>query len=525
MSRAARVLAAIALGVLTAACEGARAEWAAERVDISLNVLIDGSVAVQETIVLRDLPAAGAQFERVIRKRHADGLFDLTATIDGRPAPVGRGAGRVRVEHGRPTRVHFEFEPSPNSTRTVTLQYRVAGVVSISGARGHFEWEALPPRRRFDIATTRIELALPDRTVQYGPAGVAEAGWTVSETARGIVSERRNPPRDQAATIVADISTTTMALAEPRWQFVDARAREFMPAFLSGALFILVIGAGVVWIVRFQYPRAAANADAAPGTALATSPVLQVAMAHRPRRSPADGPLAALIDLGMRGRLEVREDSDRQLAVLPGQARHAVLGHEQVLLDELWLQQSRTMPLRTLRGLLQRNGRAFACAIEDDLVSAGLANRDRVAVRKGLLAGGAAVLGLAVVCFAVVGMLLGDFGPWPIAMPASILIVGVALLIYGETFSVLTPEGVRQSHAVRQRLREMRRAGRVDAGVPAARAFAAGLPLATAAGFGPRWLKTHSPDLFDDRGPFSWLTPAPGESRVALLARLIQRTG
>jgi len=524
MSRAALVSFAIIVLIAAGSCDGSRSEATADRVDIALNVLADGSVEVRETIVLRATPTDGARFERVIRKQHADALFDLSATIDGRPAPEGRGAGHIRVQHGRPTRVRFEFDPTPNSTRTLMLQYRVAGVVALSGGRGRFEWEALAPRRRFDIADARIELALPERTVQYGPAGVAEAGWTVSETARGITSERRNLPRDEAATIVATMSTTTMALAEPRWQFNEAKSVEFMPAFLSGAIFILVIGAGVIWIVRFQHPHPRPGPDPAPGVDLATSPVLQAAIAQRPRRNSADGPLAAFVDLGMRRRLEVREDAERRVAVLPGPAGHAVLAHEQILLDELWLQQSRTMPLRGLRAALLRKHRAFTRAIGDDLVSAGLADRDRIAVRNGMRAGGAAVLGLAVACFVIVGVLLDDYGAWPIAMPVSILLVGAALLVYSETFSILTPEGVRQSLAVRQRIRELRGVSRADGGAPAARAFAAGLPLAIAAGVGPRWLKRHAPDLSDDLA-FAWLTPAAGESRAALLARLIKPAG
>ncbi|HEX5215063.1 MAG TPA: DUF2207 domain-containing protein [Vicinamibacterales bacterium] len=520
MSRAALVSLTIAVLVAAGSCDGGRPETAAERVDIGLNVLADGSVEVRETIVLRATPNGGARFERVIRKRHADALFDLAATIDGRPAPEGRGPGQIRVQNGRPTRVRFEFDPTPNPTRTLTLQYRVAGVVAVSGGRGRFEWEALAPQRRFDIADTRIELALPERTVQYGPAGVAEAGWTVNETARGITSERRNLPRDEAATLVATISTTTMALAEPRWQFNEAKSEEFMPAFLSGAIFILVIGAGVIWIVRFQHPRPQPGVDAPPGVELATSPVLQSAIAQRLRRGSADGPLAAIVDLGMRRRLEVREDAERQVAVLPGPDRDAVLAHEQILLDQLWLQQSRTMPVRGLRVSVMRNSRAFSRAVGDDLVSAGLADRNRIGVRNGLRAAGVAVLGLAVVCFVIVGVLLGDYGPWPIAMPGSILIVGAALLIYSAAFSILTPEGVRQSFGVRQRIREMR-AGRADGSAPAARAFAAGLPLAIAAGFGPRWQKQHAPDLSDD-GAFAWLAPAAGESRATLLARLIK---
>ena len=43
----------------------------------------------------------------------------------------------------------------------------------------------------------------------------------------------------------------------------QVQARNLTPAFLSGGLFILVIGAGVLWIVRFQYPVKARDTAAA----------------------------------------------------------------------------------------------------------------------------------------------------------------------------------------------------------------------------------------------------------------------
>jgi hypothetical protein len=44
------------------------------------------------------------------------------------------------------------------------------------------------------------------------------------------------------------------SVAEPAWQINEARSQEFVLAFISGGLFILIIGAGVLWIIRFQYP-------------------------------------------------------------------------------------------------------------------------------------------------------------------------------------------------------------------------------------------------------------------------------
>ena len=54
---------------------------------------------------------------------------------------------------------------------------------------------------------------------------------------------------------MADVGIDTSSIAEPDWQRYQDWARDLIPALISGGLFILVIGAGVLWIVRFQYPR------------------------------------------------------------------------------------------------------------------------------------------------------------------------------------------------------------------------------------------------------------------------------
>lgn len=57
-------------------------------------------------------------------------------------------------------------------------------------------------------------------------------------------------------------------MADPVWERNRDRQRQFLPAFLAGALFFVVIGAGTLIMLRVQYPStrtpAAAGAAALP---------------------------------------------------------------------------------------------------------------------------------------------------------------------------------------------------------------------------------------------------------------------
>jgi hypothetical protein len=83
---------------------------------------------------------------------------------------------------------------------------------------------------------------------------VAERGWTVTRTTDGIQAVREGIAPDEQGTVLAEVSVPE-TLPEPRWQFGRDRQREFIPAFISAALFILVCGAGAVWMIRLQHPR------------------------------------------------------------------------------------------------------------------------------------------------------------------------------------------------------------------------------------------------------------------------------
>jgi hypothetical protein len=242
--------------ILTIACGADTPAGAviADRFDVALSVRADGSVEVHETIIVRLPDPALARFERRVSADQADGLTFVSASIDGRRLdPSQPGAERVVVAAGRRLDVGWHFQPSAAS-RAFELVYVATGAVSVRGNRGSLRREAVPGARGYAILGSRIELVIPEAAHLFDGTGIAEAGWTVARTSRGITAERASLDPAESGTVIAEFSVDRTVIAEPRWQFNEAWSQELVPAFISGGLFILVVGAGILWLIRFQYP-------------------------------------------------------------------------------------------------------------------------------------------------------------------------------------------------------------------------------------------------------------------------------
>lgn len=82
-----------------------------------------------------------------------------------------------------------------------------------------------------------------------------EQGWTVTRQAHLVTALKSTVAATESATLIVPFAVDPSAIAEPRWQFNGERGRELAPAFISAGLFILVIGAGALVMIRVQYPR------------------------------------------------------------------------------------------------------------------------------------------------------------------------------------------------------------------------------------------------------------------------------
>jgi hypothetical protein len=247
------LVSALTAGSLTAAGQGAQAEGS--RLDVSLTVLVDGSVEVEERHDIQFGATAESSFMRREPVWRHDGVFAVSAAMDGQELSIGNAVGQVSVGRGPSLDVTWRFPPTANSRHVFALKYRAAGAVEVSGIRGTLDWRILSPPHRYGLSPVCVSIVLPTGAVVLDNPGFEEAGGNPGAPRPdgsvpwcGVVSDAGTLTRNTTFTI------DTMAVGEPTWQYYERRTEDLMPAFVSSGIFLLVIGAGIVWMVRMKYP-------------------------------------------------------------------------------------------------------------------------------------------------------------------------------------------------------------------------------------------------------------------------------
>jgi hypothetical protein len=413
------------------ACRRA-AELTADRLDVTLKLLADGSVEVRETLVIRGGERSTDTVVRRVPADRVDAFIDVTASIDGRRIDQDGSDGRIRVRRSGGLEVEWRLAPGVNASQTLMLAYRAIGVVGVEGERGKFRWPVLPIGSPVGIDSARVELLLPAGSVLLDTPVVTEGGWAVKSQGGGAVAERGPARSREGATLSADVTVDRMGVAEPVWQYRASRASQLRPAFLSAGASIVAVGLGIVWMVRLQYPRPKAGPGTEPPPDLA--PALRLAVLHGRRVRGVPEIVAAVQDLVTRAR--------------PA----APLEHERLVLEEL-LPGDRPGPAsattpwagRLTRGLRRR----FRRALSSDLIAAGLVDADRVSVGGGLRAAGHTVLFTGLFTSVLVPGVLGTYGAWAMALPVSLVVVGATLFGASANFRILTEAGEHAAAALR----------------------------------------------------------------------------
>jgi hypothetical protein len=143
------------------------------------------------------------------------------------------------------------------------------------------------------VSSARITLTVPDSTVLLDDPWVDEAGWTVTRDAHGLTAARAPVPAGESASVGLEFTIDGLPLTVPQWQLDEDLGEQFVPAFISGAIFILIIAAGVLWMLRMKYPRWKSATDVAPARAGEAGEL------WRARRRSGRAIIDALIDDGL----------------------------------------------------------------------------------------------------------------------------------------------------------------------------------------------------------------------------------
>lgn len=234
-----------------------------DRAEVVLSVNADASVDVTETITTGVGVPAGRVLTRQIEPDQADGFEWISATVDAGVAPnSGSEAAGVTVARASGGATVAWQVPSTTGPHTLTLRYRAVRALFLDEPRARLTWTVWPAGHGFDVGAAPLAWVLPAGVQFYAGTGIGEAGWTVDRTPSGIVATRSNVLDAESATVLAEFDLLPKTMGEPAWQELRDRQLNYIPAYVSAALFMFVVGWGTLFLLRHQYQTGGADANA-----------------------------------------------------------------------------------------------------------------------------------------------------------------------------------------------------------------------------------------------------------------------
>lgn len=494
-------IAAVALFIAAAAEAAAAKSYSAERLDSVVRVLPDGSLDVTETLVLRFTEGTFREVFREVPARRTDGVTIVRAEMDGEVMPFGDELGTVEVRRrdGR-VRVVWRFRPVEEVTRSFTLHYQVKGVVRQSDGADLLAWHTTPTEHAYSIASSTVRFELPVQTQaaprvtsrRSGTPRVSASGNTVEITTLGIGSN---------GWVDAELQFPARSVASvaPQWQQRDAEISRRAPTWIMAAG--LVVAAGLVLLIAWR----SGYEPPPPATITSTSgfqpppddssPAMSGVLAANGRPS-LEHAMAAVFSLAERGALEIEEEPRGMLGTRNFEVTRKTSGgtlqpHEQQILETMFRDRSGSSQKATLtqvRNRLTRRWREISKAFEGELAAAGLLDDARRELRRRYVTTAVGCFVLAVLAVVPAILVIQRFGPWPLLVPAAIMVVGLTSLIVGATVTKLSNEGVRRARRwrdYRKHLRMVATGKEPSMGV----SLASVLPYAVALGLASAWSK------------------------------------
>ena len=258
-----------------------------ERVETTLTLRPDGSLDVVETITFRFTDRKFSEVERRVPTRRVDDLVDVEALMDGRALPAGKDDGQAEIRHRRrELQVFWRFPETTNTTHQYTLKFRATGAVHIQNGRANLAWHILPTRHRYRISDAQVTWRVPPGVASLGGPAMEAEGWAwLQESDGSWVARKANLDPNETAILTDVLDASQLSAVPPQWQIDEDRARQVAPAFLVGALVIVVMGIGMVVMMYLRYHRPKVDAETAiPADRRSLPPALGTGLQHgRPR--------------------------------------------------------------------------------------------------------------------------------------------------------------------------------------------------------------------------------------------------
>ncbi|MCU0248696.1 MAG: DUF2207 domain-containing protein [Vicinamibacterales bacterium] len=499
------ILVTAAAAVLAAAATPAAAakSYRAERFHSRVVVEPGGSIVVTETIRFAFGPDQFTYVYRELPSRRTDGLTIIEASMDGVPMERGKGAGQFELKRDdNKRRIVWHFPATSNASRTFTVTYRAAGVVWQDTESDVLAWTLLPTRREYAIDCASGEVAYPADAALVAEAVLDPSSPDVRHEGRTVRFERCPFEGDASWVVSLRFAPRSVAPIAPGWQQRSIRSRENTPLFLGlgGLLLLAGLGGLVMFALNHRHARAETS-----GAVSSPPDDLRPALAGTLISTGASagwGPvLGAVMELARRGTLIVESVEkaglfkSQEVRITRGPAVADAAPHERVLLELLFNDKNGPRTSVTFSELAttfasSRRWTRLKEAIASDLRTERLLDADRERTRGRVMLIGLVMMLLSVAGFIASVALFDRVGEPVLSLPIALLIVGVAGMITGASWSPLSEEGYRRAGRWRAFKRTLGDAPEASAGgAPGAQHLERWLPYAVAFGTALAWTK------------------------------------
>jgi hypothetical protein len=506
----------------------------AERFDVTISVLPDGSLQVVEEVEFRFEGGPFREIFRTIPLRGTDGIEDVVVTPLAAAGDPAAAPGLSDVERRRrELRISWRFPEASDTSRALRLSYRVLGAVAHDDEDAVLRWAVLPRRHAYRIVQSTVELvtAVP-MTGEPDVRAVRMPDPQVEADGQRVVLLARDVRRHGYAELTVRFPGARATLPMPGWQQRDARHAARAPAFVSAALVLFAAGLALLGLVWLQAPR---NAGGPPPADSTTSPpddlplLLAGALGNAGAEPRMLHVLAALLDLARRGFVEVAEAprssrlSGRAFILRVPTSSPPAHEHERQLLEVV----RRDHPAGTTdirftdaRKRLAKHWSSLRDEVRRELLAGRFIDENRTRARRRLSALAWVLFGLGVPGSVAAAAFVGTHGPAALLPGAGFALAGLVGLVAAESMPVLSEHGHRELarwKGFEQGVRDLARGRRVVSDPEPLERL---LPWAVAFGVGPALFKR----LRAKDTPLpGWFHPAvtrPEESRAAFASFL-----
>lgn len=457
------LLLTLVICLLVAPVADAAKSYGADRFDVDMTIMDDGSILVTETVVFRFV---GGPFTTVFRDLVADetdGIDEIAASMDGRSLPSGTGPGQVEIKNGPTASVIWHFEPTSDAVHTFVLSYRMLGVIRQQSDADVLSFRAIPSEHDYDIASSTLRVTFPAKARLTATPSVRK-GSAAIETGPTQVVFRSGPIKDDRTLQVAlNFERGSLISAPPQWQARRMQQDERAPIWIGVALATLVAGALALSNFWRKHARTSVSPQVGALRIMRPPSDLPPALAGMLKDDSADAQwsqaLGTMLDLARRGALVIEELAQRHwgqrdftvlLAAIPPDLRP----HEEALIKLFFTTKKGkveippgvgdVVKISDLQSRIGSHWKLFADPLKDEMRAAGLFDAERERVRRQFVMAATMVLVASTATFVAGLALLGTFGGWVMLTPIALFVVSMAAYVASYAYSPLSDAAVHE---------------------------------------------------------------------------------